>query len=59
MMTTLPVKPAALRSAQRAEPDVVVFTSLKPMLDSTLLFIVVMVDAELPIHTCTSLSPTT
>jgi hypothetical protein len=59
MITTFPVTPPAFRSAQRAELRVVVFTSLKLMLESTLLSIVVMVLAELPIHTFMSLSLTT
>jgi hypothetical protein len=59
MITTLPVTPPAFRSAQRAVLRVVVLTSLKLMLESTLLFIEVIEVAELPIHTFMSLSLTT
>ena len=46
-------------SAQRAVSTSVLFTSVKPMPANTLLLIVVMVEAALPIQIWKSLSPTT
>ncbi len=59
MISTLPATPPAFRSAQRAALDVVVFTSVKPMLDSTESLSMVIGLLVVPIQTCMSLSLTT
>ncbi len=58
MISTLPLASPAFRSAQRAV-DLPLFTSVKPMLVSTELLIVVIGLLVLPIQACRSLSQTT
>ena len=59
MISTLPATPPAFRSAQRAALDVVVFTSVKAMLDSTESLSMVIGLLVLPTQACRSLSQIT